>query len=287
MGCASSTAAVSPAPVNNNPPKNGGNNNHTIKQCSPLKESKVTPIESKNTSSLPGQTRFDPGPKGGIAFDVSLDGNKVNSLILKHPPKKLQRLEPLNHPKLSADMLLEKQKIAEEKRQHELQKKREVSQKGSRRRRDLLRAREFEREQTSQQIEDSLKTADEMRAAKQKEIIEKQKKREERAKRVRQRAKQMNEAAECDIPELEKDETFNAEDDEDWNDDSNYDHGYYSGEKTHLSGRSPTKRVNVNSDKRLRNITSASTVDSVDNAFLNHPRLDSRQAVVEDDFFDT
>lgn len=92
----------------------------------------------------------NPVPKA-VAFQVNLEGQETENLILKHPPLKLKRLAPLNVPTLSAEELIEKQKIADEKREKELQRKRSASKKSSRRRRELLQAKEFEEKQQTEQ----------------------------------------------------------------------------------------------------------------------------------------
>ncbi|CAG5127407.1 unnamed protein product [Candidula unifasciata] len=83
-----------------------------------------------------------PVPKS-VAFDVTLDGLDA-ALGGKKRPQKLQTLEPLSVPKLTAEQLQEKQRLADEKREKLKQRKISASQKSSRRRRQLLEAREFE-----------------------------------------------------------------------------------------------------------------------------------------------
>lgn len=181
----------------------------------------------------------NPVPKA-VAFQVNLEGQETENLILKHPPLKLKRLAPLNVPTLSAEELIEKQKLADEKREKELQRKRSASKKSSRRRRELLQAKEFEEKQQTEQektkIDASLKTAEMLREAKLQEVRERQRIREERARRARERHKKMANAEQEDIGtlEVEKDGHFNADDTDTWlddgrNDDEEEGDGFMSG----------------------------------------------------------
>ncbi|KAK3093205.1 hypothetical protein FSP39_012621 [Pinctada imbricata] len=72
-------------------------------------------IEDSNANRSDVATN-NPVPKS-IVFNVDLDGKETDSLVLKHPPLKLKKLAPLNLPTLTAEELVEKQKLADEKRE--------------------------------------------------------------------------------------------------------------------------------------------------------------------------
>ncbi|GFO10140.1 trichohyalin-like [Plakobranchus ocellatus] len=209
-----------------------------------------------------------PVPKS-VAFDITLDGESGDGLLrVKKRPPRLQALEPLNLPTLTAEQLAEKQRLADAKRERIKQKKIKASQKSSRRRQELLKAREFgmkqQMEQEKNTIDDSLKQAEIKREQRLIEIKEKQRIREERAKRARERAKQIQNPD--DEVEVEKDEEFNAVSDDSW-----LDHSATAGAEAE---KSQNQDVDIDEEegiqkkvRQVRPIVSASTVDSFDGAF--------------------
>ncbi|XP_061174574.1 ensconsin-like [Saccostrea echinata] len=219
MGCSPSRVnpqgneAMTPRPMPADKKANGHAKNGQVKKMKMDSNANQKDVNTNN-----------PVPKA-VAFQVTLDGEQTESLISKHPPIKLKRLAPLNVPTLSAEELLEKQKIADEKREKELQRKRSASKKSSRRRRELLQAKEFvekqQMEKEKNKIDTSMKTAEMLREAKLQEVRERQRLREERARRARERHKKMANAEQEDIGtmEVERDGHFNADDNDSWLDD--------------------------------------------------------------------
>ncbi|OWF36168.1 ensconsin-like [Mizuhopecten yessoensis] len=228
-----------------------------------------------------------------ISFAVGMDGQEKDSLIAKHPPIKLKRLEPLNMPLLTPELLKEKQKLADEKRERELQRKKSASRKSSKRRRELMAAKDFELQQVQGQDNSKMQSAEALRMAKLNEIKEKQKIREERAKRAREKAQRMKQAEQADlgILEVEKDDHYNADDVDSWLDGDNNTGGNQSemGDRVYSGRCSPQKQVQDTTNNRY---PSASTVDSFDNAYNRKTPSASatrqKQLPEEtDDFFDS
>ncbi|BFZ07709.1 hypothetical protein BsWGS_10748 [Bradybaena similaris] len=229
MGCATST--VSPGDEDHttginthmNTPNdkkhivtNGHQNKHvdSVKtQNSSLDWNKQDIDKNGNKLNSLSQT---PVPKS-VAFDVTLDGLS-SALGSKKRPRKLQTLEPLTVPKLTAEQLQEKQRLADEKREKLKQRKINTSQKSSRRRRELLEAREFETKLLSEQnkeVIDDIKQAELNREERLIEIKEKQRLTEERVKRGMERVKDMQSPDDDDI-EVEQDAEFNAATEDSW-----------------------------------------------------------------------
>ncbi|KAL4237744.1 hypothetical protein ACF0H5_002456 [Mactra antiquata] len=243
----------------------------------------------------------NPVPKS-VAFIVDLDGKQTENKLLGPAPPRLKRLDPLNVPKLTAEDLAEKQKIADEKREAQLKRKQSASYKASKRRQQILEAQKFDQElvqkEKEEKIQESLASAGKTRDAKLKALQEKQRIREERAKRAREKVKKMNEIdQELDI-EVEKDEDYNAEETDSWldgdnnnNKNNNDNQSVDSGERIYSGRTSPKKRFTE--DTRINRGISAQTIDSFDNAYQRKPPSGSRHRgnqmseADKDDFFDT
>ncbi|KAK2185077.1 hypothetical protein NP493_246g01069 [Ridgeia piscesae] len=152
-----------------------------------------------------------------VVFDVPLEDTDETDIIRRHPPKRLQRLEPLERaPQVTAEILEEKLRHAEQKRLQELERVKATSRKASRVQRDILIAKQFEEEQQrKKELDEKLRITERNREAKLKEIEEKKQLREERAERNRARARRLQEVGTQLDFEIEKDETFNEDSDDD------------------------------------------------------------------------
>ncbi|XP_071161329.1 uncharacterized protein LOC143069502 isoform X1 [Mytilus galloprovincialis] len=248
---------------------------------------KKTAVDSN--ANIPSQR---PVPKS-VAFEVLLDENKSDSLIKKHPPMRIQKLEPLSLPVLTPEMLAEKQRLADEKRERELQKRASASRKKSQRRREILKAQEIaqdlQQKEVQQQFLTREKTVENLRSAKLAEIQEKQRLQEERRKRARERAKKINteDQQEVGMLEVEKDDHYNADDADSWlnGDDNNNDNPSEPGDRVYNGRTSPSKNTNHRECP-----PSASTVDSYDNAYNRKTSGKTRAEQINsqtDDFFDS
>ncbi|ESO93507.1 hypothetical protein LOTGIDRAFT_232589 [Lottia gigantea] len=281
MGCGSSAPVIGEATVTDDGTQT---DRKTEKELGVKKSSKNKVIPLDSNSNREDLNSSNPVPKS-VAFEVPLGPDKDKAaLFLAKPPPRLKRLEPLALPKLTPEMLAEKQKLADEKRLQQLKKKASSSSKSSRRRKELMKAKQFEREQTSEIIhlkDEQMKSAEEKRVARLREIQEKQKLREERAKRAREKAKRLKEAGEDLEIDVEKDEEYNNSDADSWPGDENKierkdqraESGYSS---PHKQQRNPREHP-----------MSASTVDSFDTAFTRQPSKALQIAQDTDNFFDS
>ncbi|XP_050406694.1 putative uncharacterized protein DDB_G0292636 [Patella vulgata] len=284
MGCGSSSVPPNSTTITEDGTQT---ENHLSPQKSTISKksskNKISPLDSN--SNREDLSSSNPVPKS-VAFEVAFDPPKSSSLLLARPPRRLQRLEPLALPKLTPEMLEEKQRLVEEKRLQQLKKKASGSSKSSRRRKELMKARQFEREQTSEQInlkDEQLKQADIKREAKLKEVQEKQRLREERAKRAREKAKRLKEVDDDLDIDVEKDNHYNNSDDDSWLGDDDKDHGT-KNQRVESGYSSPQKQQR---DRRPPHPASASTVDSFDTAFTRNPSKAIQITQDTDDFFDS
>ncbi|XP_005102780.1 uncharacterized protein LOC101859580 [Aplysia californica] len=274
MGCAPSVVSpdgelqfVEKTPVKS--PNHGHQNGHVKTKSDeivPKIDGRVPAKQNidKNANKLGALPPQAPVPKS-VAFEVTLDGEAGSGLtrVKKRPPR-LQALEPLDIPRLTAEQLAEKQRLADEKRERLKLKKINTSQKSSRRRRELLKAKEFGMKQQMDQektvLDDSLKQAEIRKEQRLLEIKEKQRIREERAKRIRERAKRIQNPDE--EVEVEKDMEFNATSDDSWLSNPG------QGEEHHNEAEDEEEHGLQKRVSQLRPTASASTVDSYDAAFM-------------------
>ncbi|KAK7104390.1 MAP7 domain-containing protein 1-like [Littorina saxatilis] len=277
MGCGSSTIGIAAANEqtqtdSNTDRKSTRGNENGVSSKGRNNNKKTANNNAKSIDTNGNTVKMDqtPVPKA-VAFDVSLDGQNTELLLTKKAPvPRLQALEPLDVPKLSAEQLAEKQRQAEEKRDKVRQKRASASKKASRRRQELIKAKEFEAQQQLQQekaIDENQKQAELKREARLREVKEKQRLREERAKRAREKAKKISQGDEGDDLDVEKDENFNASDVDSWLGDDEPTQRTGSGRLEHV------KRV----QSAVRKPASASTVDSYDAAFQRKPQTTTSQ----------
>ncbi|XP_078590757.1 uncharacterized protein LOC144870458 [Branchiostoma floridae x Branchiostoma japonicum] len=184
-------------------------------QDSGIETSNERPTKGSH-SELPDLDVLRTVPKA-VAFDVPLANTSEGSIIRRHPPRRLQRLESV--PRLTPAMLEEKLKSAEERKEMELQKKTKSAARTSRRHRQIKEAMEFEKSLKEEEIDRTLSSAERKRCQKQAEIVAKQRLREERAKRAREKAQRLSSMDDVDVSyEMENDENFNADDEDSWGD---------------------------------------------------------------------
>ncbi|XP_071832112.1 uncharacterized protein [Apostichopus japonicus] len=162
--------------------------------------------------------------KKAVAFDVTLGDGQVESIIGVHPPRRLQKLENSPRPILTLEELDKRQKKSEARRKKALEKKATSSQRSSRRRNDLIAAVKFSQEHqqqvTARKLEEKIDSANKSRDKHQMDMVMKQKIRESKAKQARE--KRLRASMDEDEYDVEKDETYNVDDDEDsWLDGEN------------------------------------------------------------------
>ncbi|XP_054758467.2 uncharacterized protein LOC129264590 [Lytechinus pictus] len=235
-------------------------------------------------------------PTKAMAFEVMVDNtkNQGDSIIARHPPRRLQKLEIKREPTLTAEMIQEKLMESEERRRQVLEERGKSSKTSSKRRKQLILAREFGKLQESAEVrtklEEKIDSASKIRSKAQSDVIAKQKKRELRAKQAKERARRMREEEnEENHFDVEKDETFNAEDDVDsWLDgDNNAALGSASttSERIYNGRSSPTKKIHTDGPRVDKSLDYGS--DSDENQGWTSKAYGAGQAAGKDDFFDT
>ncbi|XP_022104817.1 eukaryotic translation initiation factor 4 gamma-like [Acanthaster planci] len=239
-----------------------------------------------------------------VAFEVVMGENRGQSIVKQHPPKRLQlKLLEGSEPKVTAEMLAERQRVAEERRLEELQKRAKSAKKTSRRRKDILAAREFGDSQTAEahqkKLEEKNHSAEKNRARHQAEIQAKQRMRELRAAQAREKARRLNEAVEDEAHfDVEKDETFNADDESDsWLDGANNANpldvkgsaSTNNSERIYDGRSSPTKRFQPLSSAEVRRRQHSLGSDSEDDSgsAANQWASHASNNTGTQDFFDT
>lgn len=156
-----------------------------------------------------------PVPKP-VAFEINFEEKNKDSIIHKHPPKRLQRLEETSQmgPKLTAKMLEDKLRIAEQNRQRELDRVRS-STSASKIRRQLQDAQEQDKkEETIRGIEERQRSAGKIRNNKLKEFEDKKRENAVKAKNARERVNRLRQGV--DDIEIEKDNNFFDDYDDSW-----------------------------------------------------------------------
>ncbi|WAR18508.1 hypothetical protein MAR_000346, partial [Mya arenaria] len=105
---------VGPAVSEDKAPLDRPKQNGTTKTSNPSDSKQISSTDS-NANRADSQTN-NPVPRS-VAFTLDLDGKETNNALLGPPPPRLKRLDPLNVPKLTANELAEKQRLADEKRE--------------------------------------------------------------------------------------------------------------------------------------------------------------------------
>ncbi|XP_002734811.1 uncharacterized protein LOC100378369 [Saccoglossus kowalevskii] len=338
MGCGSSSPQQTVATMNKHDStlKHAENNNHDLNHTTNNGVSKHTGngrliekdpldvrpnsgstyrdsgIDSAKTTDDRRMNGLDREPtidvKKSIAYDIPLEGD-TGSLVKRHPPKKFQVLRPRDT-NLTVDMMADKQKVTEIRRQEELQKRAKSARRTSKRRKEIMAAREYEKghqeqQEKIQQISEKMEIAEKQRARAQHEKIAKQKLREEKARQARERAKRIKQLNNEELNfDLEKDDTFNANDDVDsWLDgynsnlavDSNVASAVSSTSERIYDGRSsPVKRYNplTSAEARKRQLDPMDDNDEFEIGQDNQWAQKSRQNAgsitpTNDNFFDS
>ncbi|XP_071785677.1 uncharacterized protein [Asterias amurensis] len=200
-----------------------------------------------------------------VAFEVVVGETKGQSIVKQHPPKRLQmKMVDDEDRKVTAEDLATRQKLVEERRFQELQKRAQSAKRTSRRRKDILAAKEFDTNQTTEaqqrRLEDKITSAEKNRARQSAELQAKQRIRELKASQAREKAKRLNQNLEDDVNfDVEKDETFNADDADSWLDGTNNNPLTSKGsastnnsERIYDGRSSPTKKYHPLSSAEVR-----------------------------------
>ncbi|XP_018417976.1 PREDICTED: uncharacterized protein C14orf105 homolog isoform X2 [Nanorana parkeri] len=168
---------------------------------SPIHERQLPPLRE----TLYGRGPIVPGP---ISFDVPLENGDTTSIIKKHPPRRLQKLETAPLPSiLSAETIISKQEAAAARKGKVLEKKAGMAKQSSARRQHIhkMQIQEINRKREETEVKRNIH-----RESK----INKHKMREMKTNKVREHAMRCHEDE--DFLPLEHDETFNMDHGNSW-----------------------------------------------------------------------
>ncbi|KAM3920191.1 factor associated with metabolism and energy [Leptodactylus fuscus] len=170
------------------------------RQLPPLKE------------TLYGRGSIVPRP---LSFDVPLDNGDTSSIIKKHPPRRLQKLEPAVLPSvLAAERIMAKQEAAAVRKDQELEKKVVAAKTASTRRQHIHKMQMQEINRRREQMNHLQSQAEAKRNIHREAKINKHKIKEIKAKKVRENAMKCHEDE--DFLPVEHDETFNVDHGSTW-----------------------------------------------------------------------
>ncbi|XP_075699642.1 factor associated with metabolism and energy isoform X2 [Rhinoderma darwinii] len=173
----------------------------TMGPKAPTSERQLPPLRE----TLYGRGSVVPRP---LSYDLPLDNGDTSSIIKKHPPRRLQKLEPAILPSISAaERIMTKQEAAAARKDQELEKKVVTDKNSSARRQHIqkMQMQEINRKREQAEVKRNIH-----REAK----INKHKMKEIKAKKVRENA--MKCRKDEDFLPVEHDETFNVEHGNTW-----------------------------------------------------------------------
>ncbi|XP_066464351.1 factor associated with metabolism and energy [Eleutherodactylus coqui] len=150
-----------------------------------------------------------------LSFDVPLDNGDTSSIIKKHPPRRLQKLEPAVLPSiLAAGRIMTKQEAAAARKEQELEKKVVTAKNTSARRQHIHKMQMQEINRKREQMNHLPLQAELTRSIQREVKINKHKTKEIKAKKVRENAMKCREDE--DFLPVEHDETFNVDHGNTW-----------------------------------------------------------------------
>ncbi|XP_056401865.1 uncharacterized protein CCDC198 isoform X2 [Hyla sarda] len=150
-----------------------------------------------------------------LSFDVPLDNGDTSSIIKKHPPRRLQRLEPAVLPSiLATEKIMAKQIVTAARKELELEKKVTTAKNSSGRRQHIHKMQMEEINRKREQM-NHLQSQEEEKWNIHREVkINKHKMKEIKAKKVRENAMKCRE--DKDFLPVEPDKTFNVDNGNTW-----------------------------------------------------------------------
>ncbi|XP_029454096.1 uncharacterized protein CCDC198 [Rhinatrema bivittatum] len=153
-----------------------------------------------------------------ISYDIMLESGET-SIIKRHPPRRLQKLEPADLPTvLTSERLLKKQEAATTRKAEELDKKVQAAKQTTGIRQHLLKMQMLELNRKRQEIaqRNRLQSQAELKRCLQREArINKHKMRELKAQKVRENVQKNNDKEE--FVTTEHDKSFNVDPGDTWN----------------------------------------------------------------------
>ncbi|XP_067895314.1 factor associated with metabolism and energy-like [Heterodontus francisci] len=186
-----------------------------LKAAAPSRRSELPPLKGAGcgTRTLPSLRQV---PRT-ILFDTTLD-NRETSIIKKHPPRRFERLEPINScTVITSEKLLEKQRVANACKAQEQEMQGEIAKQFSSRQQQIQKI-QYENKQRQQEIIHLQEQTELKRSLHLETHNNKQKINDLKAKKARERAQNNNHQEDQYYIAIEHDETFNTDDDNPWND---------------------------------------------------------------------
>lgn len=179
----------------------------TMVNKAPTSERQLPPLRE----TLYGRGSVVPRP---LSLDVPLDNGDTSSIIKKHPPRRLQKLEPAVLPSvLAAEKMMTKQEAAAARKEQELEKKAVTAKNSSARRQHIHKMQMQEINRKREQMNHVQSQAEMKRNLHREAKINKHKMKEIKAKKVRENAMK---SREDDFLPVEHDETFNVDHGNTW-----------------------------------------------------------------------
>ncbi|KAM9294398.1 factor associated with metabolism and energy [Gastrophryne carolinensis] len=145
-----------------------------------------------------------------ISFEIPLEKNDSSSIIKKHPPRRLQKLDPTTLPTmLPAERIASKQEAAAPRKGKELEKKVDLAKHSAAQRQHLHKMQMLELNRKREEMNHLQSQAEMKRNLHRQSKINKHKMREMKVKKVRENAMRCHEDE--NFPPVEHDETFNMD----------------------------------------------------------------------------
>ncbi|XP_073493627.1 factor associated with metabolism and energy [Phyllobates terribilis] len=174
----------------------------------PTSEHQLPPLRE----SLYGRGSVVPRP---FCFDVPMDNGDTSSIIKKHPPRRLQKLEPGVLPSiLAAEEIMRKREAAAARKEQELEKKVVTVQNSTARRQHIQKMQMQEINCKREQMNHLQSQAEMKRNIHRETKINKHRMKEIKAKKVSENAMRCREDE--DFLPVEHDETFNVDHSDTW-----------------------------------------------------------------------
>ncbi|XP_053545153.1 uncharacterized protein CCDC198 [Bombina bombina] len=177
-----------------------------MKQTSPTWDGHLPPLRE----TLYGRGSTDPRP---ICFDIPLEDGDKTSIIKRHPPRRLQKLDPIQLPTLTAQGIISKHEAATAGKGMEMDKTIQTTKPYSVNRQHDHKTQMQEINRKREAMNRLQSQAEIKRLAQREAMINKSKARELKAKKVRENAQKRNE----DFNEVENDKTYNMDHGDTWN----------------------------------------------------------------------
>ncbi|KAM9149340.1 factor associated with metabolism and energy [Pangshura tecta] len=180
-----------------------------MKERNPVFQRQLPPLRE----TLYGRCSTVPRP---MSFDIMMEKGET-SIIKQHPPRRLQKLEPVDLPQvIASEKLLRQQEGAAARKAKELEKRVQTAKYMSGRRQHLHKLQMLEMNRKREEM-NHLQSQEELkRSLHREEKINKQKTKELKAKKVLETLQRNNYSEGEDLVPIEHDQTFNGDQGNTW-----------------------------------------------------------------------